>query len=175
MAVGEMLEYYTASNNDFRKLGRWTSTLIAGSPQHRTRVVTAYCVRKQKTAGFGRVYQQHLQYLQHKRWVDTKTLYQLFCDNLLWQLQVWVQQGDRIILTMDFNEHVLNRSLDKSLVDESLGLGLVEILHKTWDGREPNTYIDGSKPIVGVWAARSLEVGGFRLLSFREAWVIIEP
>ena len=71
MAVGELLEYYTPSNHDFRKLGRWTSALIAGSPQHRTRVVTAYCVGKQKTAGFGRVYQQHLRYLQHKGWADT--------------------------------------------------------------------------------------------------------
>jgi len=35
MAVGEMLEYYKPSNIDFRKLGRWTSALITGSPQHR--------------------------------------------------------------------------------------------------------------------------------------------
>ena len=55
-----------------------------------------------------------------------------------------------IILTMDSNEHVLNGSLGKSLQDDSLGLGLVEISHKAWDGHEPNTYIDGSKPIDGV-------------------------
>jgi len=150
MAVGEMLQYYTSSNNDFRKLERWTSALVAGSPQHRTGVVTEYCVGKQKTAGFGQVYQQHLRYLQHKGWADTKTPYQLFCDDLLWQLQVWVQQGDRIILTMDSNEHVLNGSLGKSLLYDSLGLGLVEISHKAWDGHEPNTYIHGSKPIDGV-------------------------
>ena len=62
-----------------------------------------------------------------------------------------------------------NRSLNRSLLDDSLGLGLVEILYKAWDGHESNTYIDGSKPIGGVWASRCLEIGGFRLLSFWES------
>ena len=74
-----------------------------------------------------------------------------------------------IILTMDSNEYVLNGSLCRSLLDESLGLGLTEISHKAWDGHEPNTYIDGSKPIDGVWASRCLKIGGFRLLLFGES------
>ena len=70
---------------------------------------------------------------------------------------------------MDYNEHVLNRSLGKSLLDDSLGLEMVEISHKAWDGHEPNTYIDGSKPIEWVLALRCLKIGGFILLSFGES------
>jgi len=169
MGVGELLEYYKKPANDFRKLGRWTSVIIEGSPQHRTRVVSAYCVGKTKPEGHGRVYQQHLRYLQHKGWDQTKTPYQLFCDDLLWQLQVWVGQGDRIILCMDANEHVLYGGLCKRLLDEKLGLNLAEISHKAWSEQEPNTYIDGSKPIDGVWASEGLEIGGFKMLSFGES------
>ena len=53
---------------------------------------------------------------------------------------------------MDANEHVLNGGLGKRLLDDKLGLSLVEISHKAWGGQDPNTYIDGSKPIDGVWA-----------------------
>ena len=55
------------------------------------------------------------------------------------------------------------------MLDDSLGLEMVEISHKAWDGHKPNTYIDGSKHIDGVWASRCLEIGGFRLLSFGES------
>ncbi len=161
MAMGEILEYYKTPKDDFRKLGRWTSAIIQGSPQHRTQVVSAYCVGKTKPEGYGRIYRQHLRYIQHKGWEDITTPYQLFCDNLIWQLKVWVGQGDRIILSMDANEHVLQGDLCTRLIDESLGLDLAEISHKAWSGHEPNTYIDGSKPIDGVWASRCLEIGGF--------------
>ena len=70
------------------------------------------------------------------------------------------EHGSRF--TFSSRAHVLNGSLGKRLLYEDLGLGLVEISHKAWDGYEPNTYIDGSKPIDGVWASRGLAVGGFR-------------
>ena len=60
MAIGELLQYYRVPSNDFRNLGRWSSCIIEGSPQHRTRVVSAYCVGKSTAKGHGRVYQQHL-------------------------------------------------------------------------------------------------------------------
>ena len=167
MAIGELIQYYRHPSNDFRNLGRWSSCIIEGNPQHRTRVVSAYCVGKNKPRGPGRVYQQHLRYIQHKG-LDV-TPYDMFCQDLLWQLKMWKQQGDRIILTMDANEHILSGTIGKMLTEEENGLDLVELSHKSWREVEPNTYIDGTRPIDGVWASDSLEIGGFKMLSFGES------
>ena len=69
---------------------------------------------------------------------------------------------------MDANEHILNDELGRLLRSQEGGLDLEEISHKAWGGEEINTYIDGSKPIDGVWASRSLEIGGFKIISFLE-------
>ena len=90
----------------------------------------------------------------------------MFCDDLLQQLTVWKSQGDRILLLMDANEHVLDGTFTRRLRGE---LELDEISHRAWRGTPPNTHISGSKPIDGVWASRSLEIGGFKILSFSES------
>ena len=51
MAIGELIQYYRHPSNDFRKLGRWSLCIIEGNPQHRTRVVSAYCVGRSKAKG----------------------------------------------------------------------------------------------------------------------------
>ena len=38
-------------------------------------------------------------------------------QDLIKQLKTWVDQGDRIVLTMDANEHVLKGPLCKALVN----------------------------------------------------------
>jgi len=67
------------------------------------------------------------------------------------------------------NEHVLTGRFCKALMKTDNGLDLEEISHKAWGGKKPNTYIDSSKPIDGVYAPRSLEVSGFKMLSFGES------
>ena len=49
--------------------------------------IDLHCVGKSKPGGPGRVYQQHLSYIQHKQGLDT-TPYDLFCQYLLWQLKI---------------------------------------------------------------------------------------
>ena len=78
-------------------------------------------------------------------------------------------QGDRIILMMDANEHVLNGTLCRRLREEDLVLDLEEISQKVWGGQEINTHIDGSKPIDGVWVSCSLEIGGCLILPFSQS------
>ena len=55
------------------------------------------------------------------------TPYDLFWRDLIWQLQIWKQQGDRIILTMDVNEHILRGKIGKLLTCGDYDLDLVEI------------------------------------------------
>ena len=164
IAVNEINEYCKKSGTDFRGLGRWSWFVLEGSPEHRTRVLSVYHVRKAKPQGPKRYYQQHLRYIQNKG-LHTNP-YDMFCDDLLRQLRVWKKEGDRILLMMDANEHVLDGPFTRQLREE---LDLEEISHKAWRGSPPNTHISGSKPIDGVWASRSLEIGGFKILSFSES------
>ena len=164
IAVNEINEYCKKSGTDFRGLGRWSWFVLEGSPEHRTRVLSVYHVGKAKPQGPKRYYQQHLRYIQNKG-LHTNP-YDMFCDDLLRQLRVWKKEGDMILLMMDANEHVLDGPFTRQLREE---LDLEEISHKAWRGSPPNTHISGSKPIDDVWASRSLEIGGFKILSFPES------
>ncbi len=63
------------------------------------------------------------------------------------------------------NKHILTGVLPTALQD----IGLVEATHTRWqEGTEPNTYIDGSAPIDGVYHSPKLEVTAFTQLSFHE-------
>jgi len=89
-------------------------------------------------------------------------------DDLLQQLATWVKQGDRIVLTLDANEHVLNGKLCRELTNPARGLGLKEITHEHWGDTEPHTWINGREPIDGVWVSSKLEVTGVKILPFSE-------
>ena len=81
MGVGKMLEYWRNPGTDWRGLGRWTSVCLKGSSVHRTYIVSAYCLGKSRAKGWGRLYQQHLRYIQ-EHGLETNP-YALFCDNLI--------------------------------------------------------------------------------------------
>ena len=165
MCTNEISEYLRGTGTDPRGLGRW-SWMRFGSGSHHTRVVSVYAVKKGIKPGWGTVCQQHLRYCQLH---DLEcTPHELFCSDFLLQLQEWVRQGDRLLIMMDANEHVLDDPFFRSLCSEENGLDLVEISHRAWEGSEIGTYIDGTKPIDGVWASSGLEIGGFKILSFME-------
>ena len=85
------------------------------------------------------------------------TPYKLFCEDLITQMQTWYQQGDRLILLMDANEHILRGTFCRRLTYPEFGLDIEEMVHVAWHTTsEPNTFADGSKPIDGVWASYSL-------------------
>ena len=57
---------------------------------------------------------------------------------------------------MDTNEHVLDGPLHGMLAQEDIGLN--EISNRNWsEGEEPNTSINGSIPIDGVYATDDIE------------------
>ena len=125
MGVGTMLEYWRNPGTDWRGLGRWTSVCLEGSPAHQTRIVLAYCLGKSRAKGWGRLHQQHLQHIQENG-LETNP-YVLVCDDLINQLKRWTSQGDRIILLMDANKHILTGNLMRQLTDYTTGLELEEI------------------------------------------------
>ena len=70
------------------------------------------------------------------------TPYNLFWDDLTTQLKRWTAQGDRIVLMMDANEHILTGSFTSRLTDYMNRLDLEEISHRTSGTEDTNTFID---------------------------------
>ena len=88
----------------------------------------------------------------------------LFLTDFVAQIQVWQRQGDRLLIFMDMNEHVLRSTVACHL----LSIGLIEATHQHWGNKEPHTFISGVEPIDGVWHTPNLEVSAVVQLSFHE-------
>jgi len=164
IVLGELMTYYKKGANDFRRLGRWTSFLLQSVQGHRTRVVQAYAVRPQRSEQVGSVYQQHLRYLQNNGFNGVHPR-DLFESDLLWQLQIWLTLGDRVILMMDCNSQVLTGRLGRALFQ----LGLREITKDFVGELCPNTHISGSEHIDGVWATADITVTAVKWLTYEES------
>jgi len=161
-ACGELVRYMKQKGEDFRGLGRWCSTLFYSDPAHRTRVVAAYNVGRQSPKGLKTIFQQQVRHIQ-THGLNTSPA-RLFLTDFLAQLQVWQRQGDRLLIFMDMNEHVLRGTVARYL----LKMGLVEATHQYWGSDEPHTFIGGVDPIDGVWHTPDLEVSALVQLSFHE-------
>ena len=116
-----ILEFARGVSHDSIGLGRWASSwLISAAHDHSTRIATAYCPGKSKKTGPGTVYCQHLTEI-NKRGLDC-TPYQLFVKDLLAQLRCWRAAGERLILLIDANEHVLHGSISRLLADSTINM-----------------------------------------------------
>lgn len=160
-----ILEYSKHTSHDSRGLGRWSSWVFQSNPDHSTRVVTAYCPGRSKNKGLRTVYSQQLTKI-NRLGLDTSP-YSLFVNDLLAALRCWRSAGDRIILFIDSNEHILLGPLARKLTHASIRL--VEISHSFWPrGTEPNTYFRGSQPIDGIYVSPDIEATSLLSLSFHE-------
>jgi hypothetical protein len=71
----------------------------------------------------------------------------LFTVDFVAQLQVWQRQGDRLLVFMNMNEHILTGRVACRL----LAMGLRKAMHSQWGETEPHTYVRGLEPIDAVW------------------------
>ena len=161
-----ILEFAKAVCPDPKGLGRWASWVISTTGDHITRVVSAYCPGKQKKTGPGTVYVQHLTEI-NTLGLDVSP-YNLFLSDLTRQLQCWRAAGERIVLFIDANEHILRGKLAQLLGNRHINMK--EVSHRFWgESGEHNTYILGKQPIDGIYATPDVEVQGFLSLSFHES------
>lgn len=163
-ALGELVQYARSFSGDFCGLGRWTSWLYYSDKEHATRVVSAYNLAHHKSTMPGSAYQQYIRYLQ-RNGITNRTPRSLFHDDFLGVLKNWIKDGERLLIFIDMNEHILTSGLAR----EILGLGLEEATHRQWpEGVEPRTYIRGSGPIDAVYHSPGLEITSVAQLSFHE-------
>ena len=162
--LGELAQYARSSSQDFRGLGRWNSWQIYADRSHVTRIVSAYNLAHHQSMEFGSAYQQYTRYLQNHE-ISNHTPRSLFHNDFLGVLRRWIQDGERLLIFIDLNEHILTSRLAKDLSE----MGLEEATHRQWpEGVEPHTYIRGSGPIDAVYHTPNLEIVNSVQLSFHE-------
>jgi hypothetical protein len=81
-------------------------------------------------------------------------LFRLFTIDFVAQLQAWQCQGDRLLIFMDMNEHILTGRVARRL----LAMNLREATHSQWGEMEPHRYVHSSESINAVWHSQDLEV-----------------
>jgi hypothetical protein len=161
-ACMELVRHHRQKGDDFRGLRQWCSTVFYADPSHRTCIISAYNVGRQAPRGNSTIYQQQLRYIQNHE-LNTTPLH-LFTVDFVAQLQIWQRQGDRLLVFMDMNEHILTGCVACRL----LAMGLREATHSKWEGTELRTYIRGSEPIDAVWHSQDLDLVSTLQLSFHE-------
>ena len=164
MAMNHLTHYIKTSGVDSRNLGRWSWLKVECKDKTATRIVTAYCpcVVKDPTA-VNTVYQQQKNYLL-KNNISTCPLV-LFQNDLIEQLQVWISEGDRIILMMDVNADVGTSMFVRDLAD----IGIVSALRRAHKGPYPATYNRGSSQIDDIFVSASLPITQCGLFPFGDA------
>ncbi len=150
---------------DLRGLGRWCSWPFYCNPIHVTRLVMAYqpCARKAK--GLKMVYQQHMRYIQ-TRGLQTDPV-SLFDSDLLKHIQEWRGAGERIVLVIDVNGHLLHNNLYRQLQERRTEME--ELSHKCWGPKAPHTHPAGKSPIDGAYKSPEVEIVNLCMLTFVES------
>jgi hypothetical protein len=158
----ELIRYHKQKDDDFRGVGWWCLTVFYADPSHPTCIISAYNVGRHAPRGDSMIYQQQLKYIQNHGLDSTSS--HLFTVDFVAQLQVWQCQGDRLLVFMDMNEHILTGCIARRL----LSMGLRKATHSQWGEMEPYTYVHGSGPINAVWHSQDLEFMSTLQLSFHE-------
>ena len=166
--TNEILQYARNRDNDPTGLGRWCSWCLYMTPSHRTRIIVAYCPgKKGKRVGLKTVTHQHMIYIDEHN-IPVRSPYEMFLRDLSAQLREWKSAGDRLLLFMDNNEHILTGRITRRLQQDDIDIR--EISHTFWPpGECPHTFEFGSLPIDAIYATPDLEISNFLALSFHES------
>ena len=157
LIFGPTIQYLTSeeTHKDETGLGRWVVTTLTGHQGFTTRIICGYNPCGNSNLESGTVYAQHRRYLLNRGCLTCPRV--KFRQDLQAALQQWREQGDRLIVCLDANEHIYKKSIGKMLTDPN-GLAMKEVVG-TFTGKEIGpTFFRGSKPIDGVWATSEVTI-----------------
>ena len=89
---------------------------------------------------------------------------ELFRQDFAAQCGKWRKEEDRLMITVDANEHTMDGKLRGMLKAE--GVGPVEFSHKIWGRVSLHTYLDGKIPIDASYSSPNVEITKFCMLPF---------
>ncbi len=126
-------------------------------------MVVAYQEGQVWQSGIQTIYQQRARYMARHGLLGTPR--ELFQTDIISSITRWIQAGNRIILFIDLNKHILTGTLPQ----EFFHLGLLEATHEYWEDQEPRTFVYGDgKPINGVYHTPGLTIMVLAQLSFHK-------
>jgi hypothetical protein len=122
-----------------------------------TRVVCGYNPCYNRKPDSSTSYQQHRRYFITKKG-DLTCPRTKFREDLVSQLKKWREDGDRLIVCLDANEHIYKKSIGRTLTDIEGGLAMREVVGAFTNQQVGPTFFRGSKQIDGVWATLDISV-----------------
>jgi hypothetical protein len=130
-------------------LGQWSWTRYRGKQGIAVRIYTVYTPTNNKR-DLGSTYNQHLDYFhEHGQERDPR---KAIIDDLCKEIEIAMKEGDQIVVILDANEDIR-----KGYAQEQFNrLGLSESVIDRHGQQAPNTYIDGSDPIDGIFVSPTL-------------------
>ncbi len=142
-------------------LGRWSVMMLRGNGV-RTRVVCGYNPCYNENQYSSTTYQQHRRYFITQR-SDLTCPRKKFREDLVAQLPRWRNDGDRLIVCLDANEHIYKKPIRKALTDIE-GLAMKIVVGDFTGTPIGSTYFCGSKPIDGVWVTSNITVSNVAII-----------
>ena len=89
----------------------------------------------------------------------------MFMTNFLASIILWRKAGERVIIFINMNKHILHGPLAKCMIR----LGLTEATHKSWGHSKPHTHISGLIPIDGDYHSMDIKITSMAQLSFHKS------
>ncbi len=163
MAFGPILDYlvHDQPGKDKTGLGRWSVITFKGE-NSLTRVVCGYNPCYNSKPDSSTSYQQLQRYFITQR-KDLTCPRIRFQEDLVAQLRKWREDGDKLIVCLDSNEHIYRKALGKALTDID-GLAMKEVVGEFTGTPIGSTFFRGSKPIDGVWATSNITVNNAAIM-----------
>ena len=137
---------------------------MGGANGFNTIIITAYNPCKNKNMNFGTTYQQQRRYLITKKKDLTCPLI-VFRQDLIKQLQKWRAAGEKIILFMEHNKHMILGALGKALADRGR-LDLREAIIQHMSKSPGAMFFRGSKPIDRLWVSSNIDISNACMMPF---------
>lgn len=79
------------------------------------------------------------------------------------QLKQWREEGNKLIVCLDTNEHIYRKAIGKALTDID-GLAMKEVVGEFTGKKIGSTFFRGSKPIDGVWATSDITISNAAIM-----------
>ena len=139
------------SEQDPQYLGRWCSVKVRGKGGVIMRIVSVYVPIVTKSHGNKTVHaQQQAALLKLKK---TKSVIATFWSDLWKEIDKWIENGEKLVITGDWNQDVQSQSLVKAFEGRNLFPVVTGGRHR---GVSPETYNNGSYPIDECFALSDL-------------------
>jgi hypothetical protein len=158
VAYGELASLLRTdlSGMDSTGLARWSYMTFSGREGHMTSVIVGYNPCKTGTTCTHSTYQLHRAYLTIAK-KDQTCPRRRFEQDLLQLLTKWRQEGRRLVVCLDANDHVYRSRLGRALISTP-DLDLSETMLSHTGNELSATYFRGSRPIDAIWTTPDIEI-----------------